>query len=448
MPALAAPVRPESLPAGAARRPSATATRDAPRRVRIAHVQLLPLLSGVQRVALDELERLDPAVFDRTLVLREPGPFSEAAGALGVRCLFVPELVRPVRPLADVRAVRALTRLFREGGYDVVHTHSSKPGVVGRIAARRAGVPAVVHTVQGFAFPAAGPLARGLFAAAERLAGRRCDAVVCMHPDDAAICTDRLAVPAAKVRLLPNGVDPFLRKPLSAFERNSIRAEAFGVGPGENGRGPKVVGMVGRLWPQKDPLTFVEIVRRLVAAGAAATGGPVTGVLIGDGDLRPAVEAAARDAGLGDRFQLLGWRDDAARLAAACDLFCLPSRWEGLPVSILEALSAAVPVVASDIPGNRAAVEEGGDGLLCPPGDPAAFAEAIRSLLADDDRRAAFGDVARARVRERFDVTDRVRRLVDLYRELLDEDRGAPLSDRDGVLDPNEVLGAPAEAPR
>lgn len=421
--------------AGVGRRRAAPA---AARRVRIAHVQLLPLLSGVQRVTLDELERLDPAVFDRTLVLQSPGPFSEAAERLGVTVRYAPEMIRHIRPGPDWRAYRQLRVLFEAERFDVVHTHSSKPGVLGRLAARAAGVPVVVHSVHGFAFPSARRAKRAVFAAAERLAGARCDAVVCLNPADAATCTAELNLPPGRVHTLPNGVDPGLRKPLSLTERDRIRRDEFGVGPGG-----KVVVMVGRLWPQKDPLAFVEIVRRLRDLGEGRTGGPVTGVLVGDGDLRPRVEAAVRAAGLGDRFQLLGWREDAATLAAAADVFCLPSRWEGLPLVILEALAAAVPVVASDIPGNRAAVEEGADGLLCPPGDAAAFAAAITSLLADDARRAAFGDVAQARIRERFDVGDRVRRMVDLYRDL-----GAPLGDRDGVVDPNEVLGAPGDAPR
>ena len=401
-------------------------------------MQLLPLLSGVQRVSLDELERLDPAVFDRTLILREPGPFSEAAEAAGVTVRFAPALGRAVRPAADARAYRQLRDLFRAGRFDVVHTHSSKPGVLGRLAARAAGVPAVVHSVHGFAFPAAGRLARPIYAAAERAAGARCDAVVCLNPADAATCTGDLRMPERKVFLLPNGVDPQLRRVLSDDERGRVRREQFGVPDGA-----KVVGMVGRLWPQKDPLAFVEIVRRLRDLGEDATGGPVHGVLIGDGELRPAVEAAVAGAGLGDRLHLLGWRPDAAGLAAALDVFCLPSRWEGLPLVILEALSTAVPVVASDIPGNRAAVAAGEDGFLEPAGEPHRFADRIAELLADDAQRAAFGDVARSRVRELFDVNRRVRRMVDLYRDL-----GAPLGDRDGVLDPHEALGAPGDLPR
>ena len=437
----AAPPRPPVSPAvsrATAAPPAVPAVAAPPRRVRIAHVQLLPLLSGVQRVSLDELERLDPAVFDRTLILREPGPFGEAAEAAGVTVRFAPALARAVRPGADARAFRQLRALFRAGRFDVVHTHSSKPGVLGRLAARAAGVPAVVHSVHGFAFPAAGRVARGVYAAAERLAGANCDAVVCLNPADAATCTGALKLPGGKVFLLPNGVDPALRRPLSDDERNAVRREHFGVPDGA-----KVVGMVGRLWPQKDPLAFVEIARRLRDLGGGRTGGPAHCVLIGDGELRGEVEAAVAAAGLGDTFHLLGWRPDAARLAAACDVFTLPSLWEGLPLVILEALSAAVPVVASDIPGNRAAVAAGEDGFLEPPGEPARFADRIADLLGDDGRRAAFGDVARSRVREQFDVNRRVRRMVDLYRDL-----GAPLAGRDGVRDPAEVLGAGAAPPR
>ena len=438
MPAVAE--RPPAAPVAAppVRRSPTRPPAAPPRRVRIAHVQLLPLLSGVQRVGLDELERLDPDVFDRTLILSKAGPFSEAAAEAGVRVRFAPALVRPVSPRADWKAFRQLRALCRAGRFDVVHTHSSKTGVLGRLAARSAGVPAVVHTVHGFAFPAAGAVSRKIFETAERVAGAASDAVVCLNAADAALCTGRLGLPPAKVAVLPNGVDPELRRPLSDAERGALRHERFGVPAGA-----KVVGMVGRLWPQKDPRTFVEVVRRLVEAGAAANGGPVYGVLVGDGALRKRVEEDVRAAGLEDRFKFLGWQPDAARLAAAFDVFCLPSRWEGLPLVILEALSAAVPVVASDIPGNRAALEDGSDGVLCEVGDAAAFADAVGGLLADDDRRAAFGDVGRARVRERFDVNRRVRDLVDLYRDL-----GAPVGDRDGVLDPRDVVGAPAGAPR
>ena len=382
-------------------------------RVRVCHVQLLPLLSGVQRVALDELERLDPARYDRHLVCREAGPFTAAAAAAGVTVHLVPQLVRPVRPPADVRAVRALTRLFGAVRPDVVHTHSSKPGVLGRAAARRAGVPAVVHTVHGFAFPAAGRLTRAAYVAAEKFAGRRCDAVVVLNTADRALCRDVLGLPGAKVRLLPNGVDVNRCRPADPAGRARIRREAFGPSRDTAGDGP-VVGTVGRLWPQKDPLAFVA------AADAVSRRVPgVRFVMIGDGELRAEVEAELARRGLTGRVRLLGWRDDARRLIGGFDLFLSTSRYEGMPLVVLESLAAAVPVVAPAIAGMSDCVADGTDGVLYPPGDTDAAADAVADLLEDHDRRRALGAAGRAKVERAFDVDQRVRRIEALYAELL-----------------------------
>ena len=382
---------------------------DGGRRVRVCHVQLLPLLTGVQRVSLDELARLDPARYDRHLVCKEPGPLTEAAAAVGVRCHVVPTLVRSARPRSDVRAYLDLRRVMRAGRFDVVHTQSSKSGVLGRLAAAAERVSAVVHTVQGFGFVAArDPLTRRLFLEAERAAGRRSDAVIVLHDEDRRIAVGQVGIPPDRVRVLPNGVDVHRFGPLPPARRAAVRAAAYGVADDR-----PVVICVGRLWPQKNPRAFVATAGRLSSRFPDARF-----VMVGDGELRAAVQADVAAAGLADRVRLLGWRDDVPDLLAAADLFLLPSLWEGLPLVLLESLACGTPAVASDIPGNRAAVAAGVDGELAPP-EPDRLAAAVARLLADPARRRAFGEAGRAKVTRDFDVDDRVRRIEALYAELL-----------------------------
>lgn len=390
--------------------PVAGAELGSGRRLRIAHVQLLPLLSGVQRVSLEEFALLDPEIYERTLICREPGPLSEAMGEMGVPCLFCPSLTRSIAPRHDLAALSALVRMMRRGQFDVVHTHSSKPGILGRIAARIAGVPAIVHTVHGFAFPGTkSRFRRHLFVSLERLGGRCCDAIVCLNDADRRLAADDLAVPSDRVHVIANGVDLGRFPPIRRDERARIRREVLGL-PADD---PAVV-MVGRLWRQKDPLTFVKAAVSLLADGFKAHF-----VLIGDGDLRIPIEEFIHAHHAEGRIHLLGWRDDIPKLLPAFDIFALPSLWEGMPLAILEALACRLPCVVSDIPGNRDLIDDGVNGLLFPCGDVEMLATNLGKLLLDHQQRASFGRAGREKVEQYHDLTERTNEVQMLYIDLL-----------------------------
>jgi glycosyltransferase involved in cell wall biosynthesis len=378
------------------------------RKVRLAHVQLLSLLSGVQRVSLDLLRSLDPAEFDRHLICREAGPLSDAAEQAGVTCHFVPEMVRPISPWNDWPAYHALQTLFRAERFDIVHTNSTKPGVLGRLAARAAQVPVVIHTVHGFAFPAARSWAtRRFFRWAEQFCQPATDALICLNESDRVIAREQLHFPDEKLHVVSNGIDTDQMRPPTVTQRNDAR-KLLGI---SNDR--PIVAMVGRLWPQKDPLCFVEMADRLIRDGVNANF-----CLIGDGELRGALEEQIAQRGLSDHVFLLGWRDDVPRLLHGIDLFVLTSRWEGLPLVILEAMACGVPVVASNIPGNRDAVDHGCTGLLAEAGSPATFAAAVASLLNDNARRNQFSAAARAAAEQHFSLAAHVGRIRSLYHSL------------------------------
>lgn len=380
------------------------------RRIRIAHLQLLPLLSGVQKVTLDELTRIDRCRFEPFVICKEPGPFTEALEKAGIPCHFVPELVREISPVQDLRALGCLARLFREQGFDIVHTHSSKTGILGRLAGRMAGVPVVMHTVHGYAFPAArNALQSAFYLTMEWIGTRVTDALVLLKQDDLDLARQRLQTPARKLHLVPNGVDVQRYAPLTEDERTRLRKEQLGIGEHE-----VAIGMVGRLWRQKNPECFVRAAIRLLRDGHDTA----RFFLIGDGELREPLEQQVRDHGLDQAIRFLGWRDDVEKLLGAMDVFVLPSRWEGMPLAILEAMACTRPVVVSDIPGNRDLVLAGGDGFTFADEDDADLAAKLTPLVADANLRHMLGTAGREKVIQSYNLADRMKRMEQLYSDL------------------------------
>jgi glycosyltransferase involved in cell wall biosynthesis len=302
--------------------------------------------------------------------------------------------------------VMRLASMLRD--VDLVHTHSSKAGILGRVAARIAGVNGIVHTVHGWSFnDSQTAVERRFFVEAERAAARVTDRIVCVSKFDRERGLDEGIGHAAQYRILRSGIDASLYgAPRGARER--IR-ERLGASADD-----VVVGSIANFKPQKGPLDFVE------AARLARRSDPRLSFFIaGDGALRPAVERAIAEADLGGVVRLLGWRDDVPELLAATDIFLLTSLFEGLPRVVLQAMAASVPVVATDTGGVAEVIAHGETGLLVPPGNPAAAARAIVALSRDPDRRARFAAAGRSRLGDEFDNGRMVRELEGLYDEVL-----------------------------
>ncbi|WP_423594993.1 glycosyltransferase family 4 protein [Roseateles sp. MS654] len=376
-------------------------------RKKILHLQLLPLMSGVQKVSLDELAHLDPARYERIAVCKCEGEFTEQLRRIGVRVHLVPELERAISPRQDVRAYLALRDYFRAERPDIVHTHSSKTGILGRLAAKAAKVPTIVHTVHGYAFPAEPrPAIKAIFKLLERKAGRVTDRMIVLNDTDAAIARDMLGVPGDRLAVLPNGVDVDTYAPAAPEQRQVLRQSAFGIGAPDH----VLVGMVGRLWLQKNPQCFVR-----AAIQVAAQRDNVSFFMIGDGEFRGELEAAITASGQADRIRILGWRSDVPALLKALDLMVLPSRWEGMPLAILEAMSSGIPVIASDIPGNHHLVRDGSDGRLFPLDDADALAKATIDLIDDPLKRARFSAEARAKILAHYTLSARMNKITAIY---------------------------------
>ncbi len=389
---------------------AATGTARGRGRVRVLHVITRMVLGGAQENTLLTVTRLDRARYDVTLA---SGPTTGPEGTLEPRIpntlsfVRVPELARDPHPAKDPVALARLYRLMRHGRFDIVHTHTTKAGLLGRIAAAWARVPVIVHTPHGHAFhDYLGARGSAALCVVERALARRTTRIICLTDAER---DDHLRLrigPPERFCIIHSGVD------LDRFH--------MGHGDGEHARQKlglssdvPLVGCVARLVPVKGVQYLLEA---MPAVRAAMPGATV--VFVGDGPLRPALAAQAAARGLQRGAVFLGLRDDVAEIMPAFDVVVLPSLNEGMGRAAVEALAAGRAVVASRISGIQDVVAHEETGLLVPPRDPAALADAIVRCLRDPGLRAAFGARGRDSV-SRFGVQAMLDDIDGLYRELL-----------------------------
>jgi glycosyltransferase involved in cell wall biosynthesis len=360
-------------------------------------------LGGAQRVVLQTARGLDRSAFDVGLAWGPGDRLDDEAEAIpNLQRFPVPTLVRRVSPMKDLRALFSLRAILRSFRPHVVHTHSSKAGILGRLAARLGGVTAV-HTVHGFGFtPLQSAPTRAFYRMAEKSMAR---------------CTDHFVTVSESDRYRGIEMGLFSADDVSVI-RAAIDLERFRAGAdGAAARGRlgvpsdvPLVTQVGNFKPQKAPLDFVR-----VAAAVRRQRPDVWFVMVGDGPLREPAEELARDLGVADQMVFSGWWDDVPGLLAATTVSALTSRHEGLPCSVVESLAAGVPVVATAVDGTVEVVRSNDNGVLAEAGDIAALAEAICRLLDDPDLRSRMSASARQGL-EDFDHNLMVRQQEDLYR--------------------------------
>jgi glycosyltransferase involved in cell wall biosynthesis len=302
--------------------------------------------------------------------------------------------------LAHWRAFRDLVRLFRTERPDLVHAHMPISGFLARLAAWWAGVPRIAYTCHGFwfNFPGSRPRAAIGFAM-EWLAARVTDVFLTVS-DAEANDARRLHIHRDAIAI-GNGRDPKRFHPDPAA-RQRIRAELNT--PDEQ----VVILAVSRLVWHKGYPELAEAMRSLPDAALWVVGERLSS------DRGPDMAALLNNAGLGSRLRMLGYREDIPALMAAADIFTLPSRFEGLPMSIIEAMLTGLPVVATDVRGPAEQIVPEATGLLVPPGDAAALAVALGRLAADPTRRAVMGNAGRARALERYNEATVISRTLDL----------------------------------
>jgi glycosyltransferase involved in cell wall biosynthesis len=339
--------------------------------------------------------------FDVAVAAYGPGPLREAAAANGIRFIPLRHVRRPVSPWRDPLGLAELVRLLRRERPDILHASSSKAGVLGRLAALLAGVPIRIFTVHGWAFSAHSGAASRLYHWADRLMRPLTTVTICVSDHSRARGLEAGTCTAEETAVIPNAVD---LQPAPAARRDPDRP---------------VLVAVGRLKAPKDFLTLVRAVALLPADSVEA-------LVVGEGPDRAGLEAEVRRLGIGERVHLVGERRDVPELLANADVFVLSSASEGMPVSVLEAMAAGLPVVGSRVGGVPELVVDGETGLLVEPGNAGELAAAIDRLLADPGLRVQLGEAGRERVQRHFALDPFRRAHVELYSRELAR-RGLPV---------------------
>jgi len=376
----------------------------------VCHIITKLELGGAQEVALYATSHLDRSKYRAVLIAGPGGLLTEEARQLShVDVHIVPALARTIHFVGDIAALVNLIALFRRLRPQVVHTHSSKAGILGRWAAWFAGTPVIVHTIHGYGITPAQPLwLQQILILVERITGLVTTHWIAVSQAD----LDRgrsWGLFRHNVSLVRPGIDPasFLEGAgLSDTER--IRLE-LGVGAGS-----RLVGTVACLKPQKAPEDFVAVAKRVVAVLP-----DVRFLLVGDGDMRASIETLIDRQGLRDHVYLVGWRRDVSAVMQALDVFLLTSHWEGLPRVLIEARAVGLPVVATNVGGAAEVVDHEQVGVLCRVGDIEGLATAVLRVLSNQAASANVKLKQRASLPREFHIDEMVTQYERLYERLL-----------------------------
>jgi len=361
-----------------------------------------PSLGGGQTALLLLAENLDRNLFEVFVCSDGEGPLAEAVRRSGISFVSA-----PLNKKLNFRSRREIASLLRELKIDILHTHGGVAGLHGRIAARLAGTPAIVHTLHGIHYlHYRNPLLRRLYVLLERRYSRFTDRLVLVCQSDLRRARRYRLAPEGKMTVILNGLDV---RPMAKAADLARRRSELGWTPGR-----PVVGTIARLHRQKGISHLLQASRRILKAV------PETRiVVVGDGPQSDRMRRDALRLGLGERCLFLGAREDATALLALFDIFVLPSLWEGLPFVLVEAAALGKPIVATAVDGVPEILEEGQTGLLVPPGDSEALANAVIRLLRDKDEAGRLAEKARSLVPPRFPLRRMVERTQNLYLELL-----------------------------
>lgn len=342
----------------------------------------------------------------------------ESRGRDGADAFFIiSELCRSIQPKADMRALNHLTKLIRKQNYHIVHTHCSKAGTLGRIAARRAKVPIIIHTFHCFGWkvartvytrpwqPYTSFIKKQFYILIERYAASLSDALITVSELNKQEAIEKKLAPSEKFTNIYSGID------FSRFEVNVDRIQkcrSLDVSPER-----AIIGTIGRLSIQKAPLDFIAAAKMVLQQKPN-----IQFIMIGDGPLASEVHRAIGDE---QRIKVLGYRDDVAEILSILDMFVLSSLWEGLGRALTEAMFVGVPVAATAVDGVPQLVTHLQTGLLSPPEDAAQLAKNIVWLIDNPLEAQRMTKNAKSRVVPAFGADRMVQQIEALYERLLDE---------------------------
>ncbi len=372
----------------------------------IAHVitESTPF-GGAQRNTLLTLKGLMRDGYQTDLVCGPGGPLIREAEAVKVRVHVIDELIRPVDPAKDFWALLKLYKLFKSHKYDLVHTHSTKAGLLGRLAAWWAGVPSIVHTIHGVPFEMNGSYRSRFYINLERLIGSMTDCIICVGDVLRQEVATWKMVPSEKLCTIYSGIDLAAYVPQRSAAQMKQELGLEGVWP--------IVGCIGRLSEQKAQYHLVNAISYLTGKYPQ-----IKLILVGNGELRAQLESQVRDKSLSSHVLLLGDRDDIADLLNIFDVYAMSSLWEGVGRALTEAMYAGLPIVATQVNGVKELIQHEVTGLLTSTRDPNALAASIDRLVVDINLAQHLGSNARRKAEELMGGERMIKAIEEAYRNL------------------------------
>lgn len=362
-------------------------------------------LGGAQKHLLSVISHLDTNRYNIFLFTGSNGfLISEALLIPGIRINLSIFLERSISPIKDILALCEIFAYIKKNKINIVHTHSSKSGIIGRIAAKLAGVKVIVHTVHGWSFNDYQPyLLRLFYIWLERICANCCSKIITVSNYDKEKGLKNSIGELNQYIVITYGIDlkQFSEACSLAKNKPSIYVDNL------------VVGMIACFKPQKNPEAYIKL------AGLIIKDFPqVKFLLIGDGVLRKNIERLIEKLRIKNNCILLGWRQDIAQLLLGIDIFVLTSLWEGLPISVLEAMACAKPVLATNTGGVSELILDGKTGFLVECGNIRQMTERLKILLNDNDLRLRIGQSARDSLGERFSIDCMIKNIDNLYGSL------------------------------
>lgn len=334
------------------------------------------------------------------------------ASNTGVRFIFIPELVRNIKPSKDFKGFLKIYSIIRKERFDIVHTHSSKAGFIGRIAAKLARTPVILYTPHGHIFYGYfNRFLTKLFRYMEKLTATFTDRIITLTESGKDEQVRFRIAPAHKFSIVHSGVRMEVYEP-----RITVLGEKKELGIPDS---TKVVGTVGRFVPIKGQKYLIRAIPKIINEYPE-----VVFILIGDGPLKLELQKEARILGVEKEIKFLSWRENLSKILQIMDIFVFPSINEGMGRALVEAMALGKPVVATKAGGIPGVVLDGKTGILTPPENSEMVAEAIIRLLKDDTLAGKMGEEARKWVMPRFGVRAMIDKIEGLYEELTFKQRG------------------------
>jgi glycosyltransferase involved in cell wall biosynthesis len=374
-------------------------------KIKVCHIITKLELGGAQQNTIYTVGHLDKEKYIPILVAGCGGILDSKAVRLpGVNVYFHRFLVRPIHPFYDFLAFLQLWWLLMKEKPDVVHTHSSKAGIVGRWAAFAAGVPVIVHTLHGFGFHDYQHfLIKYLYVFLERFCAFFSDKLIAVAAEDIAKGLQYGIGDKELYMVIRSGIS-FDRYANCSVNKETKRNE-LGIGKNEF-----LITTIGPFKPQKNLKDFITVAQKVKESGKSCKF-----VVVGDGEQRPDLERMIRERSLDNDITLVGWRSDVNEILSITDIFVMTSLWEGLPRSILEAMLSGKPVVANAVDGVKEIVKHGETGYTVQPFDIASMVRYNVELLESPDKRTAMGVSGRKSIGRQFDINFMVQQQDDLY---------------------------------